>query len=91
MSDIFITDILRSILGILLEKNEAKSDRRILTQICLVCGAENRAGEAFCKKCGQPLGTPQLSRTRKTLEIVAMFAIFIVLMFVVFFVILSLR
>lgn len=87
----FITTILHVIPGVHLERNEVKSERRTLTQMCLACGAENEAGEAFCKKCGQPLGTPQLSRTERTLEIVAMFAIFIVLMIVAFVVLRVLR
>lgn len=64
--------------------------RRVLTQICLACGTENEAGKDFCRNCGQPLGTPQQSRTRKILEIVAILAIFFIIMFIVFLVFSSL-
>jgi predicted nucleic acid-binding Zn ribbon protein len=69
--------------GSALEKSEEKSGRKNLRQICLVCGAENEAEEAVCKKCGRPIGTPQLSRKRNILEIVAVFAFFIALIFLV--------
>jgi len=62
--------------GVLLRKNEEDSGKKVLTQICLICSTENTAEESVCRKCGQPLGTPQLSRRRNTLQIVAMFAIF---------------
>ena len=64
-------------MGFPLRKNEEKSGRKVLTQICLTCGTENTAEERVCRKCGQLLGTPQLSRRKSTLQIVAMFAMFI--------------
>jgi len=68
---------------LLLRKNDEESGGRVLFQICLRCGAENKAGEVICKKCGGPLGTPQFSRRKKILEILAAFAIFIVLLLIV--------
>jgi len=68
---------------LLLAKKEEKPEEKILIQICLKCGEENKAGEVVCRKCGQPLGTPQLSRKRKVLEIVAVFVIFTVVLLLV--------
>lgn len=62
-----------------MNENEERSEKKVLVQICRACGTENRADEVVCEKCGRPLGTPQFSRKRKTLEIVAMLAIFIAL------------
>jgi ribosomal protein L40E len=73
-------------LGFSLTGNEEKSGKKILFQICLKCGTKNEAEEIVCRKCGQPLGTPQFSRKRKALEIIAAFAIFIVLLLLVLFV-----
>jgi len=67
-----------------LKRNKEKmSGKRNFTQICLACGSENDAQAVVCEKCRQPLSTPQLSRKRNILEIVAVFAFLIVIIFVV--------
>ena len=78
--------LFNSFLGFHLNEKEEKSEKKVLIQICRVCGTENGADEVVCRKCGRPLGTPQFSRKRKTLEIVAMFAIFIALVLLALFV-----
>ena len=71
------------VLGFTLSKKEHRQEKKVLSQICLACGAENDAGEVVCKKCGKPLRVPKISERRDVMEKIAAFAILIIVVIVV--------